>query len=146
MQTTMEFDQKLSDLQHHVEDVKKSAKAAAAEDHAKIKQRIDRAHADADGAAMDAKGKAGDARDDASASWAKMKADASAKMTDFKAHADQRANQVDAKLAAKDADWAEADAAEAIDYADWAVQNASLAILYSIDARVYADEREALVR
>ena len=145
MQTNTEFDQKLSDLQRHVEDVKASAKAAASEDHARIKQRIDKAHADADGAAMDAKRKTGEARDDASASWAKMKADASAKMTEFKAHADQRANQVDAKVAAKDADWAADDAAEAIDYADWAVQNASLAILAAIDARVYADERAAMV-
>ena len=41
--------------------------------------------------------------------------------------------------AATDADWAEADAADAIDYADWAVDNAQLAMLDAIDARAYAD-------
>jgi hypothetical protein len=47
---------------------------------------------------------------------------------------------MDAKAAAKDADWAERDAADALDFADWAVDSAQLAILDAIDARVYAEE------
>jgi hypothetical protein len=47
---------------------------------------------------------------------------------------------VDAKVAAKDADWTEDDAAEALDFADWAVDNAELAILDAIHARAYADK------
>ena len=46
---------------------------------------------------------------------------------------------MDAKVAAKDADWAEADSAEALDFADWAVENAQLAMLDAIHARAYAD-------
>ena len=53
---------------------------------------------------------------------------------------DRRADQVDAKVAASEADWAEDDAAEAIDYAAWTVDNARLAVLDAIDARAYADE------
>ena len=47
---------------------------------------------------------------------------------------------MDAKIAADDADWAEADAAEALDFADWAVENAQLSMLDAIHARVYADK------
>jgi hypothetical protein len=50
------------------------------------------------------------------------------------------ADQLDAKLAAGQAEGAEADAADAIDFASWTVDNARLAVLDVIDARVYADE------
>ena len=61
-------------------------------------------------------------------------------MSDVKSNIDKRARHVDAKVAENDADWAEADAAEALDFADWAVQNAQLAILDAIHARTYADK------
>ena len=47
------------------------------------------------------------------------------------------ADQLDARIAANQADGAEADAADAIDFAAWTVDNARLAVL---DARAYADE------
>jgi hypothetical protein len=56
---------------------------------------------------------------------------------------DKRARHMDAKVAATDADWAEADAAEALDFADWAVGNAQLSILDAIHARAYADKLKA---
>ena len=61
-------------------------------------------------------------------------------MSDVKANVDKRTRQVDAKVAAKDADWAEADSAEALDFADWAVENAQLAMLDAIHARAHADK------
>ena len=61
-------------------------------------------------------------------------------MSDVKANIDKRTRQMDAKVAADDADWAEADAAEALDFADWAVENAQLAMLDAIHARAYADK------
>ena len=80
------------------------------------------------------------AADSARAKWAQLKADAAAKMSDVKANIDKRTRHMDAKVAANDADWAEADAAEALDFADWAVENAQLAILDAIHARAYADK------
>ncbi len=70
-----------------------------------------------------------------------MKADAAAKRDDVKAKIDKRTRQLDAREAADEADWAEADAADAVDYAAWTVDNAQLAILDAIDARAYADQR-----
>jgi hypothetical protein len=52
----------------------------------------------------------------------------------------QADQQLDAKAAATDADWAEAEAADALDFADWAVDNAQLVMLDAIDARAYADD------
>ena len=69
-----------------------------------------------------------------------MKADAAARMDDFDAKMDRRADQIDANIATDQADGAEADAADAIDFAAWTVDNARLAVLDAIDARVYADE------
>jgi hypothetical protein len=61
-------------------------------------------------------------------------------MDDVKAKIDQRNRQLDAKAAARDADWVEGDAADVIDYAAWTVDNALLAVLDGIDARAYANE------
>jgi hypothetical protein len=69
-----------------------------------------------------------------------MKVDAAAKLDDFEATMDRRADQHDAKVAARQADGAEADAADAIEFAAWTVDHARLAVLDAIDARVYADE------
>jgi glycerol-3-phosphate dehydrogenase len=44
-------------------------------------------------------------------------------------------------MAAAEADYAEADASDAIDYAAWTVDNARLAVLNALDARIYAAER-----
>ena len=60
-------------------------------------------------------------------------------MSDVKANVAKRTSQMDAKVAANDADWAENDAAEALDFADWAVENAQLAMLDAVHARDYAD-------
>ena len=59
---------------------------------------------------------------------------------DLKAKVDKRTRQLDAKDAAREADWADADAADAIDLAEWAVDNAELALLDAVDARARADE------
>jgi hypothetical protein len=69
-----------------------------------------------------------------------MKADADARRDDVKAKINQRSRELDAKTAATDAGWAEAEAVDALDYAAWTVSNARLAVLDAIDARVYADD------
>jgi hypothetical protein len=56
---------------------------------------------------------------------------------------DRKRDEHDVKTAAKDADAAEQDAADALDYASWAVDQAQLAVLDAVDARTWADERAA---
>jgi hypothetical protein len=58
---------------------------------------------------------------------------------DIKAKIEKRADQLDAKAAATDADWAEQDAADALDYAVYVIYDAQLAVLDALDARAYAE-------
>ena len=121
-----DFYTRLDDLQQRVATARSAVQAAAAESDAQLRQRIDRAQADLDQSVENARQQVSQAADSARAKWAQLKADAAAKMSDVKANIDKRTRQMDAKVAAKDADWAEADAAEALDFADWAVENAQL--------------------
>jgi len=136
----MDFSAKLDDLQQRAAHAKAAAQAAVSESREQLRQRIDQAKVDVDLAAMDARQQVGEAAASARSKWAQMKADAAAKLDDFEAKMDRRADQRDAKLAARQADGAEADAADAIEFAAWTVDHARLAVLDAIDARVYADE------
>jgi DNA repair exonuclease SbcCD ATPase subunit len=136
----MDFSAKLDDLQQRAADAKASAQAAVSDSHEQLRRRIDQAKVDVDLAAKDARQDAQAAAASARSKWAQMKADAAARMDDFDTKMDRRADQIDAKLAASQADGAEADAADAIDFAAWTVDNARLVVLDAIDARGYADE------
>ena len=127
------FSTRLDDLQQRVATVTSAVQTAASESDAQLKERIDLAQADLDRSVENARQEASQAADSARARWAQLRADAAVKVSDVK-----RTRHVDAKVAANDADWAEADAAEALDFADWAVENAQLAILDAIHARAYA--------
>ena len=134
------FSTRLDDLQQRVATARSAVQTAATESDAQLKERIDRAQADLDQSVQNAQQEVSQAADSARAKWAQLKADAAAKMSDVKANMDKRARHMDAKVAANDAGWAEADAAEALDFANWAVENAQLAILDAIHARAYADK------
>jgi hypothetical protein len=136
----MDFSTKLDDLQQRAAHTKAAAQAAVSESREQLRQRIDQAKVEVDLAAMDARQQVGEAAASARSTWAQMKADAATKLDDFEAKMDRRADQRDAKLAARQADGAEADAADAIEFAAWTVDHARLAVLDAIDARVYADE------
>jgi hypothetical protein len=66
---------------------------------------------------QDAKQQAEQTADRGRSKWAQMTTDAAARREDIKAKIEKRADQLDAKAAAADADWAEQDAADALDYA-----------------------------
>jgi hypothetical protein len=136
----VDFSTQLDDLQQRAAEAKSSAQAAVSESRDQLRQRIDQARVDVNLAGKDARQHVDAATDRARSKWAQLKADTVAKLDDVEAKMDRRADQLDAKVAARQADGAEADAADAIDYAAWTVDNARLAVLDAIDARVYADE------
>jgi hypothetical protein len=115
-------------------------RAASEEDQQALRQRIDKAQADATLALKNTEQKASEAAEDARSQWAQMRADASAKMAEVKVKIDQRGTQIDAAMAKNDAEMAEANAAAAIDYAGWAIDNARLWTLSALDARAYASQ------
>jgi hypothetical protein len=136
----VDFSAKLDELQQRAAEANAAAQAAASESREQLRQRIDQAKADVEQEASDARQDATAAAASAKSKWAEMKADATAKLDDFEAKMDRRADQRDAKLAARQADGAEADAADAIEFAAWTVDHARLAVLDAIDARAYADD------
>jgi len=136
----MDFSAKLEELQQRAAHAKAAAQAAVSESREQLRQRIDQAKVDVDLAAMDARQGVGEAAASARGKWAQLKADAAARLDDLDAEMDRRADQRDAKLAARQADEAEADAADAIEFAAWTVDHARLAVLDAIDTRVYAEE------
>jgi hypothetical protein len=91
-----------------------------------LKQRVNQAQDGANRAMEDAKQRADQTAERTKSKWTQMKADAAAGKADVKAKINNRADQLDAKAAAKDTDWVEQDAADAIDYADWMVYDARL--------------------
>jgi hypothetical protein len=142
----MDFSDQLDKLQQRAAEAKQAAQAAASESREQLRQRIDQARVDVDLAEKDVRQQVGEAAASARGTWAQMKADAAAKLDDFEAKMDRRADQRDVKLAVRQADGAEADAADAIEFAAWTVDHARLAVLDAIDARAYADELASAIR
>lgn len=137
----MNFSEKLDALQQRVVDAKTAIQTATGESREQLKHRIDKAQGDAGQAVQHAEQETQQAAAGARAKWAQLKAEVAAKTGDAKAKIEERGRQLDAKAAAHDADWAEAEAADALDFATWAVGNAEVAILDAVDARLHADER-----
>src|SRR4051794_35325896 len=135
-----DFSTRLDDLEQRVATARSAVQAAAAESEGQLRQRIDGAQADLNRSVENARQEAAQAAAGTRAKWAQLKVDAAAKRSDVKANIEKRTRRVDAKVAATDADWAEADAADALNFADWAVENVQLSMLDAIDARAYADK------
>ena len=140
----MDFVTEVDGLQQQVARMKSAVQAAATESREELRQRIDQAQVDTDTATHETR-ESGQGRE-AQTKWAKMRADASDKMGDVKARIDKRNREMDAGVAADDADWAEADAVEAINYAAWTLDNARVSMLDAIDARAYATTRASETR
>jgi hypothetical protein len=132
----MDFSAEIDGLQRQVAQTKSSVQAATTESHDQLRQRIDQAQVETDSSTRKAQPST-EGRDPQN-KWAKMRADASEKMGEVKARIDKRNRQMDAGLAEEQAEWAEADAADAIDMAASTLDNARLAMLDAIDARAYA--------
>ena len=126
-----DFSTRLDDLQQRVATARSAVQAAATESDAQLRQRIDRAQADLDQSVENARQQVSQAADSARAKWAQT--EGRRRRQDGRRQGEHR--QADTarwtpRSPPHDADWAEADAAEALDFADWAVENAEL-----VDAR-----------
>ena len=133
----MDYSEKLDTLEQRIASAKATAESAVNESREQLKQRIDKAQDESEQQAQQTV-------DGARGTWAQVKADVATKTGDAKAKLDERNRQLDAKVAAREADFAEAQAEEALDFAVWAIVNAEVAVLDAIDARLNADLRAEL--
>jgi predicted DNA-binding protein len=136
----MDFSERLDALQQHVAATRAAVQGAVTESREQLEKRIDQAQVDLDQAVKNAHERVEQADAGVHSKWAEMRADAAAKREDVRSKINKRTRQLDAKVAASDADWAEADAADALDFAEWALDTAQLAMLDAIDARTHANE------
>ena len=139
----MTISDQIDALQKRAADLKSSFDKSRKETNEQVKARLSHAKADIDARQGAAKDKAEQAADRTQSQWKSMKADAAAKVQALHDRVDRKRDEHDVKEAARDADVAEQDAADALDYASWAVDQAQLAVLDAVDARTWADERAA---
>ena len=142
----MDFSKQLDTLEQKASDARDSAHAAVTETRDQLQQRIDKAQVDMQLGMMDAKQHADEASAKAHSKWSQLRIDAAARREEADRRFNQHVNNVDAKLANSEADWAESDASDAIDFALFAVDNARLSVLSAIRARAYAAQVAATAR
>jgi hypothetical protein len=139
----MSISEQVDALQARAAELKSSADQARRETHEQVNARISQTKTDIAARQSAGKDKAEQAADRTQSQWKSMQADGAAKMQAVQDRIGRQRDQHDVKRAERDAEYAEADAADALDYADWAVAQAQLAVLDAIDARSWADARAA---
>jgi F0F1-type ATP synthase membrane subunit b/b' len=114
----------------------RTVKAAAEQNQAEIKAKVDEARRDADERAAELRAKTDKAaREGKESHWREMQADLDLHIERVRQRMDAKKAAVDADVAASDADWAETDAEDAIAFALSAIVEAEYATLDAMLAR-----------
>lgn len=126
-------------LSTQVEKAQRNIEASAAEDKAQLASRVAEARKSADDHADQLRAKTQDASHRAEGQWHKIQGDWDAHVQRIRQRIDDKKVQLDLKDAENEADWAEADALEAVDFAAAAIEEAEYAVLDAAQARMDAD-------
>jgi hypothetical protein len=133
MPVTEEF----AKLKGQVEEADRTIKEAAAEDHAEAETKVDEARQKADAHAAEQRDKPQEAdRDDG---WQQIRSDWDRHVQRTRERIDAKKASVEASDAEHDAEWAEADAYDAIDFAASAILEAEYVVLDAVGTRKKAD-------
>ena len=135
-----QLSEQLADLSVHAKRAEDTLAAAQKETHEKIMSRWEQARADATAATEMVNRQIQSVGDSVAKDWNARKAKIAADMDALKAKVVRKTRELDARLAAKEADRLESDASLAIDYAIAAVDQARLAVLDAVAGRIRADE------
>jgi len=135
-----QLSEQLADLSVHAKRAEDTLAAAQKETHEKIMSRWEQARADATAATEMVNRQIQSVGDSVAKDWNARKAKIAADMDALKAKVVRKTRELDARLAAKEADRLESDASLAIDYAIAAVDQARLAVLDAVDGRIHAEE------
>jgi hypothetical protein len=144
----MSVTDKFAKLKEQVEEADRTVKAAAEQNQAEIQSKVDEARRDADDRAAELRAKTenadreGKSREGES-QWRGMQADLNRHIERVRERMDAKEAAVSADVADRDADWAEADAKDAIDFALSAIVEAEYATLDAMLARKNAAQLAA---
>jgi uncharacterized protein YhaN len=137
----VDFSAKFDELQTLLVEAKAAAEAAATESRDRLKQQIDAAQQGLDRAAAEVEQEVSETdAAKAKSKWAQLRADAAAWRSDVRAQLEQGTRELDAEVAAEQAEWADADASAALDFVGWAIDNARVDVLAAVYSHAYADE------
>jgi hypothetical protein len=138
-------------LKEQVEEADRTVKAAAEQNQEEIQSKVDEARRDADERAAELRAKTenadreeeGKSDREGESQWREMQADLNRHIERVRERMDAKKAAVDVNVADRDADWAEADAKDAIDFALSAIVEAEYATLDAMLARENAAQLAA---
>jgi hypothetical protein len=130
-------------LAEQAEEAERNVKAAATQNKAELKARVDAARKSADDHAAELRAKTQDAGDQAERHWHEVQTSWDAHIQRIRRRMDERKAEHDASVAEHDAKWAEDDALDAIDFAASAIKEAEYSVLNAAMLRVDADAMAA---
>jgi hypothetical protein len=133
----------LKALADRASEVEANVTAAKTKKQAELRQQVDAAQESAKKAADDLEASASDAKDEASRSWSEVQSKWNAHVAAIRESAEGAKSSLDAKLAGRRADHAEAAAAASIDFATAALEEAEYQVLNAALARSEADDAAA---
>jgi hypothetical protein len=126
MSVTADSFEKLSEK---IDDAKRSIRAAASESEAELKAKVDEARKNADDGAAELTAKTQATADEANAHWRKIQSDWEQHRQSIRRRIDEAKKVQDLEAAGLRAEWAEADARDAVDFAANAIDEAKYAML-----------------
>jgi hypothetical protein len=121
--------EKLSDK---IDEAKRSIRAAASESEAELKAKLDEARKNADDRAAELSAKTQATADEAEAHWQQIQSDWEQHRQNVRRRIDDAKTAQDLDAAELRAEWAEADARDAVDFAANAIDEATYAMLDAI--------------
>jgi hypothetical protein len=125
----------LDKLTEKLDDAKRSISAAASESEAELKAKVDEARKNADDLAAELSAKAGATADKTENHWQQIQSDWEQHRQTVRQRLDDAKAAEDLDAAELRAEWAEADARDAVDFAGNAIDEAKYAMLDAILAR-----------
>jgi hypothetical protein len=134
----MAVSEEFAKLKGQVEEAERTIKEAAAEDPAEAEIKVDEARQKADAHAAEQRDKPQEA-DDRDDGWQKIRSDWDRHVQRTRERIDAKKASVEAGDAERDAEWADADAYDAIDFAASAILEAQYLVLDAVGTRKKAD-------
>jgi len=116
-------------LSEKIDAAKRSVKAAASESEAELKAKVEEARRNADESAAELAAKTQATADEAEAHWGKIQSDWEQHRENIRRRIDEAKQAEDLEAAELRAEWAEADARDAVDFAANAIDEAKYAML-----------------
>jgi ElaB/YqjD/DUF883 family membrane-anchored ribosome-binding protein len=141
----MTLSEQVDMLQSRVTELRSSLESSRDKAEERIRARADRAEgssapAEPTGSTPEMSGDKGETPRER---WQVLKAEVSARLKEGQSWIDRKRDELDVTQARHAAEWAEADAYEALDFAMWAVDTAAITVVDAVDARVWAESRAA---